>query len=704
MNKKATVTFFSIVIILVVFSQISIAKTEIGAVQEGGICITYRNATVYAPAVAETSRGYKGVMSTITVTIQSHGSGRVFVDTMPLAQVDMQGSARLAVKVASSHIKNDASFTVNPASYDYFFVVRTGSPIIGGPSAGAIMAMTTLALLMNETMMNNTVMTGMINPDGAIGPVGGITHKIDAAAEFGAKRFLIPRGQGTYTERIDGRLVQRNAADYALDNHDIEAIEVSTLREVVENYTGRGYDISVNPIDTKEFEDVFKPIADRLLENAENQTKNAYNIFNNSKDLIPTSVRINIWNTINYQNEIKNLIDSSIDEKNRAMFYYDKGGHYTSTSYSYRSLMSSRVVIYFCNFFIADDGEIYVSEVLENVTNIFQNESELAKNKPIDDLISLQAVGAAQKRASMARNYLSDAEEKFQNGEYLNSLKYLAWAKERADNIDWWLELPDYFDGSINIKEEEINDLAIDYIGEAQQAIIYSKILLSQLGLTSDYLTGSNGAEEILENARTDKDGGYPASALFQALEALVKANLAIETIGLDRDEHYTERINFAIETTTLNININEIQEIEPLLPICYYEYAESLHDEGDYKNSLFYYKLSGMISGALDFKNISKGNLASRYVGTPEIRKREYEEETIQVINEELLLILMIGIVLGTALALLAMEAKKSGEEKKQKEKWMPRSIIEYENNKGRSSYQNEIPRNIEDYYKKNK
>jgi len=174
------------------FSQFSLA-ISLGEINEATVSIEYRNVTVYAPAVSHTDGGYIGVTSTITVTIQNNGSGRVFVDTLPLTQIDMQGSARLAVKVASALVKNDDRCEINPSEYDFFFVIRTSAPIIGGPSAGAIMTTAVTSLLQNWTMDNKTMMTGMINPDGSIGPVGGILQKVDAACSVGATRFLIPK-------------------------------------------------------------------------------------------------------------------------------------------------------------------------------------------------------------------------------------------------------------------------------------------------------------------------------------------------------------------------------------------------------------------------------------------------------------------------------------------------------------------------------
>ena len=38
-------------------------------------------------------------------------------------------------------------------------------------------------------------MTGTINPDGTVGPVGGIPQKVEGAADEGIKTVLIPAGQ-----------------------------------------------------------------------------------------------------------------------------------------------------------------------------------------------------------------------------------------------------------------------------------------------------------------------------------------------------------------------------------------------------------------------------------------------------------------------------------------------------------------------------
>lgn len=289
MIKKIAIILLILAVSCPSFCSFTVATTIPGEIYGGEESISYRNVTVYAPAVASTDEGYVGVISTITVTIQNNGSGRVFVDTLPLTEVDMQGSARLAVKVASAYVRNDENCNVDPSTYDYFFVVRTSSPVIGGPSAGGIMTVATISLLENWEMNNETIMTGMINPDGSIGPIGGIPQKIDAANSVGATHFLIPKGQGTYTEyktRIvmigswpttETYPVTTNIAEYAMDNYGITVTEIADVNEAIENFTGHtfyAHETDGN-ITTENYIESMKPLASTLIEDARQAYNNA---------------------------------------------------------------------------------------------------------------------------------------------------------------------------------------------------------------------------------------------------------------------------------------------------------------------------------------------------------------------------------------------------------------------------------------------
>ena len=81
---------------------------------------------------------------------------------------------------------------VDPTDYRYSYEVGGR---LDGPSAGGLVTVATLAAILGHPMRDDATMTGTINPDGTIGPVGGIPHKIDGAAEAKKKLMLIPAGQ-----------------------------------------------------------------------------------------------------------------------------------------------------------------------------------------------------------------------------------------------------------------------------------------------------------------------------------------------------------------------------------------------------------------------------------------------------------------------------------------------------------------------------
>ncbi|QDT63996.1 S16 family serine protease [Calycomorphotria hydatis] len=63
-----------------------------------------------------------------------------------------------------------------------------------GPSAGGLLTVGLLAAVRGDQVRQDMAMTGTINPDGMIGPVGGIAHKLEGAAAAGKKTVLIPEG------------------------------------------------------------------------------------------------------------------------------------------------------------------------------------------------------------------------------------------------------------------------------------------------------------------------------------------------------------------------------------------------------------------------------------------------------------------------------------------------------------------------------
>ncbi|MGZ4451406.1 MAG: YlbL family protein [Nocardioides sp.] len=94
-------------------------------------------------------------------------------------------------------------------------------PAIGGPSAGLMFSLGIYDTLTPGSMTNGKPIagTGTINPDGSVGPIGGIQQKIPAAMNDGAKLFLVPAD---------------NCADAAgADHGDMRLVKVTTMDSAV---------------------------------------------------------------------------------------------------------------------------------------------------------------------------------------------------------------------------------------------------------------------------------------------------------------------------------------------------------------------------------------------------------------------------------------------------------------------------------------
>lgn len=101
-----------------------------------------------------------------------------------------------------------------------------------GPSAGAVMAVGFLAVLRGDPIIRGIALTGTLEFDGRVGPVGAISDKVRAAAREHYRMVLIPQGQ-LNDPRWDliGLGMQLN----------LTIKEVGTVQEAYEIMTGRRF-------------------------------------------------------------------------------------------------------------------------------------------------------------------------------------------------------------------------------------------------------------------------------------------------------------------------------------------------------------------------------------------------------------------------------------------------------------------------------
>ncbi len=157
---------------------------------------TLNSVTINVPAVDNQGNGVVAKLKVQAI----QGEGRVLtnIDNL-LFWVDTQYSIRTAETVAVNITGVDLS------NVDLIYTIETDASVIEGGSAGAALTIATIAVLKNETLPTDVMITGTINPDGTIGPIGAVFAKAAAAKNVGAKMFLVPEGQGSQVNYIPER-------------------------------------------------------------------------------------------------------------------------------------------------------------------------------------------------------------------------------------------------------------------------------------------------------------------------------------------------------------------------------------------------------------------------------------------------------------------------------------------------------------------
>jgi uncharacterized protein len=102
---------------------------------------------------------------------------------------DTQNSIRTAKSVAEEITNTSLD------NYDMIYTITANASVIEGPSAGAALTIATIAAIQKKQINSSVMMTGTINHDGTIGPVGEIIAKASAAKSIGAELFLVPLSQ-----------------------------------------------------------------------------------------------------------------------------------------------------------------------------------------------------------------------------------------------------------------------------------------------------------------------------------------------------------------------------------------------------------------------------------------------------------------------------------------------------------------------------
>lgn len=475
--------------------------------------------------------------------IVTNGTGHVFVDTNPYTQVDLQGSARIAATVASDVLGIDQN------SHDFYYIINMGTPIIGGPSAGGALTVATIAAINNWTIKPQVVMTGMIDPDETIGPVGGIPFKLEAAAAKNTTLFLVPQGQLvvniTNISISTGPSIVHQTVEKSIDlvklgkKLNVTVKEVNTIQDAVLAFTG--HDINEPFINETVYTPSYLNLQQHLAAQLRNESKNMYQ------------------NTVSTNNKV--ILKNSLDLQNKADDSVNNKKYYIATSLYFQSMVDMLTAQWDHQYDQEQNKDQYIkniTHIVEKQINNSENDLDKFKSAGVSDI---EIVGAAESRI-MEANAILESAKNMNNS--IDTISVLAFADERAKSAQWWLTLA-VPSGKI-IPEDILKERAGWYQSQAQSVSIYAQSLLSDTGHpVSNFVDTTIAQKEI--------DRGYYSGAILDSLQIISMSGTAIELLGTQD----ISKINQNSMSAEAAINHARSKGIEPTLAVSIYEYGGSL-------------------------------------------------------------------------------------------------------------------------------
>lgn len=132
---------------------------------------------------------------------------------------------------------------------DFRFTAEAGG-LIDGASAGALLTAGFLASMLGDEIDPTATMTGTVNPDGTVGPVGGIPQKFASAIEAGKKKLGYPVG---LRYSVDINTGQNVDLEQLARDKGAQAFEIKDVSEAYKLMTGKVLPEAV-PVDRREME------------------------------------------------------------------------------------------------------------------------------------------------------------------------------------------------------------------------------------------------------------------------------------------------------------------------------------------------------------------------------------------------------------------------------------------------------------------
>jgi len=498
----------------------------------------------------------RGVIGNVTVEVQP-GKGRVLVDTEPLQGIDLQHSERTAVKVA----EDVTGF--NFSDYDVIYTIRTPrARIVEGPSAGGALTLATIAAVEEKEINPAFAMTGTIQEDNSIGPVGAILAKAKAAADSGVTVFLIPKGQAIQTQYV--KKVERpapgwyietvepvpvNVIDYAKEHWDLTVYEVSNIREAMKYAFGT---IPTKNITIPTEKNISLP---QFISNVpsyklfarmrEDEVSRAEKSYQEAKNKLESASVL----SSDTKTALNSILKNSELNLNRSKEALEKGYEYTAANYAFKSLINSKTVMDLIEYYSSSEKTKLMQESLLKAKQELNRVKEKIESKTasiICDPKNFEWAVGARERITYAENKLNSIQTP------TPSIKINEIVIGGTDPMKFftdinvakeWIEISKSFASSATGSGESS---CLSMFKEDSQKLLSSaeKEVLIAKGLN---IQAASDAEWYLNAAKKEFSEGWYITAIYDAQSARIRASTGVKYEGKEVNEIYQEfnRISF---------------------------------------------------------------------------------------------------------------------------------------------------------------
>ncbi len=493
-----------------------------------------KEATLKLLAVSQQNGKLVGSVADLYLEIQP-GKGRVFIQTFPLTKLDTQISTRFANEIACKLANIDCS------KYDFFYTIKSSSPIVGGPSAGAAITTITFATLMNLNINHDVAVTGTINSGGLVGPVGGLKEKIEAAGRAGIKTVLIPEGEGFSSSQNESINLSETAK-----KANVKIIPVNDIYQVIYYFTGVNYDKEVGPL--KVNNDYLKLMHKVALDLCKRSR-----ILHNKLLQIPYH-RLNS----SFLEREKYLINKT--EEGEKLIKQQK--YYSAASYCYTANVGLETEI----LKIKNPNERELDLLATMIKSDLNELNEKIDEKKYDSLTSLETYTIVKERIKDTNNFLNEMYDNLNNTE--KAVSSLAAAIERLYSAKTWSLFYNMSQGTkIELNQEMVKQLCNKKILEAEERFAYVNLFLQN---------SMQDTKKELELAHKDADEGNYELCLFKASKAKAEADFILLAISIPENQ-VSPVLERKLNLTRKAIIRETEKGIFPIIGYSYYEYAQTL-------------------------------------------------------------------------------------------------------------------------------